>query len=253
MNFLLSLLGGLIGLILAVAIIVFIIYKKVKATIGMANISSVMNTLSNVKDFEKEEYSRPKDIKGMTNLLEQEILRDFPDFNTDLLFQICNNNYRKIFNAIEEKDYSKIENDEQFTYLRKSLKEQIIDMTSSGIFEKFDSIDFHRNAICAYSKKNGKATIQVSTTMGYYYSTNKKDKLSFTDIKKQTRYTSEFVYVYDEAKYDNKQVSFSVSCPNCGAPLKGIGNQYCEYCSTYVENINLKVWKMSSFKEDYNK
>lgn len=29
------------------------------------------------------------------------------------------------------------------------------------------------------------------------------------------------------------------------------GNYTCEYCSSYIEHVNLKIWKMSSYKEDY--
>ena len=124
-------------------------------------------------------------------------------------------------------------------------------MKSNNITEKFDNIEFNRHAIMAYNKNNGKATIKISTTLSYYYKTNRTDKKSYEDIKKQTRYTSEFVYVYDERRFTKNQVTFSVLCPNCGAPLRGLESKYCEYCGNHVERINLKIWKMSSYKEDY--
>lgn len=70
-------------------------------------------------------------------------------------------------------------------------------------------------------------------------------------MKKQTRYTCKFVYIYDENKIGKSKKNFSISCPNCGAPLKEIGNYTCEYCSSHIEPVSLKMWKMSSFKEDY--
>ena len=127
----------------------------------------------------------------------------------------------------------------------------IEDMKSNNVIEKFDNIEFNRHAIMAYNKNNGKATIKISTTLGYYYKTNRTDKKSYENIKKQTRYTSEFVYVYDERKFTKNQVTFSVLCPNCGAPLRGLESKFCEYCGNHVEKINLKIWKMSSYKEDY--
>lgn len=251
MNFLISIFGALLGILIAVGIIILIVYCKIKSVVGTANMSSLKKAISNAKDLEREEYSREKSVKGMTRLLEEEILRDFPDFNKDLIFSVCESNLIKILNALESKDISEITHDDNFTYLKAIVLSQIEDMKSNNTIEKYDNIQFYRHAISAYSKKNGKATLKVSTTLSYYYTTNRKDKKSFSDIKKQTRYTSEFVYVYDESKFNNNQVSFSVHCPNCGAPLRNLENKYCEYCSTYIEKINLKLWKMSSYKEDY--
>ena len=133
----------------------------------------------------------------------------------------------------------------------KGPKSRIKRVLDRNIYEKFDDLKFNRHAIMAYTKKQGKATIKISTTLSYYYKTNRKDIKSYENIRKQTRYTSEFVYVYDERKFSQKQVTFSVLCPNCGAPLRGIDSTFCEYCGNHVEKINLKIWKMSSYKEDY--
>lgn len=251
MDFFLSMLGGFAGIILAIVIIILIIYIKVKEIVGTQNMKELKNAISNVSNLKKEEYAREKNVKGMTKLLEPEIIRDFPEFNKDLIFSVCESNLRKIFNSIEALDATSINNDGEFIYLREKINQQIEDMKSNNIKEKFDNIEFNRHAIMAYNKNNGKATIKISTTLSYYYKTNRTDKKSYEDIKKQTRYTSEFVYVYDERKFEKNQVTFSVLCPNCGAPLRGLESKFCEYCGNHVEKINLKIWKMSSYKEDY--
>ena len=79
-----------------------------------------------------------------------------------------------------------------------------------------------------------------------YYYKNTAENNEMSNLKKQTRYTCKFVYIYDENKIGNNRNSFSISCPNCGAPLIGIGNYVCEYCSSQITPINLKTWKMSS-------
>lgn len=244
-------LGVFVGIILAIVVIILIIYFKLRATLGRQNMRELKNAISNVSNLQKEEYTREKNVKGMTKLLEPEIIRDFPEFNKDLIFSICESNLRKIFNAIESQDATAINNDKELIYLREKINQQIEDMKSNNITEKFDNIEFNRQAIMAYNKNNGKATIKISTALSYYYKTNRTDKKSYGDIKKQTRYTSEFVYVYDERRFTKNQVTFSVFCPNCGAPLRGLESKYCEYCGNHVERINLKIWKMSSYKEDY--
>ena len=94
--------------------------------------------------------------------------------------------------------------------------------------------------------------VEISTTLEYYYkNSDKKDDL-WDNIKRQTRYTCQFVYIYDEQNVElkNKDV-IVVNCPNCGAPLSGLNGGECRYCSSHFEPINLKLWKMSSYKEDY--
>lgn len=252
MDFLLGLLGALFGIILAIIIIIVVIYWKIRLEVGKKNMKMLKNAIKNASNLEREEYSRIKNVrKGLTILLEPQILRDFPDFNINLLFSMCENNLRKILNVIESQDTTLIANDDDFIYVKKKIIEQINDMKSNNTYERFDNIMFYKHALSGYSKKNGVATIEISSTLGYYYETNRKDKKFFKNVKKQTRYLSEFVYVYDETKFDEEQQYFSVRCPNCGAPLKSLINNQCEYCGTHVEKINLKVWKMSSYNEDY--
>lgn len=251
MSFLLSLLGTLLGIFIAIVIICFIVYIKIRSTVGKQGMKEIKEAVKNQGSIQMQEYSKPKNILGMTNLLEPQIQRDFPEFNKDLLFSICENNLRKIFNCIEEKDIEKINNDDDLIYLKYSLKEEINDMKTSGIYEKFDNIVFEKHAIYSYTKLNGKASVKVCSTLSYYYDTNKKDVKCFKGVKKETRFQSDFVYVYDEKNFEQNQLNFSIRCPNCGAPLKSIEYSGCQYCGAYVERINLKAWKMVSFKEDF--
>ena len=90
MNFFISIFGALIGIMLAVGIVALIVYSKLKSFVGINNLKVLTNTIASASNFEKEEYSRPKNVKGMTKLLEEEILNDFPDFNTELIFSYAN-------------------------------------------------------------------------------------------------------------------------------------------------------------------
>lgn len=254
MSFLLGLLGVLIGFIIVVvilAIIIFVIYKKITNTItdtiGKENINEIKNAAKNIKNLKDEEYTREKNVSGMTKLLEPEILNDFPEFNKDLLFSIIEKELRKVFNCLESKSISSLEDDPESILILPKVKEQIEDMKSTNTSVRYDDIVFHRHAIKNYVKSQGIATVETSTTLEYYYNSNKENN----NLKKQTRYTCEFIYIYDETKFEDKKGYFTISCPNCGAPIKGLKNQICEYCTTKVHPINLKLWKMSSYKEDY--
>ena len=256
MSFLAGALGVIFGfLIIAVivGIVIFIVYKKVTntitETIGKENFNEIKNVAKNVKNLKDEEYTREKNVSGMTKLLEPEILRDFPEFNKDLLFSTVEREIRKIFNSLESKSIESLQNDTESLIILPKVKEQIEDMKTSNTQVKYDDVVFHRHAIKKYLKSKGIATVETSSTLEYYYyNSNIKEN---SNLKKQTRYTCEFIYIYDETKFDDKQNVFSISCPNCGAPIRGLKNQTCEYCMTKVHPINLKLWKMSSYKEDY--
>lgn len=250
-----GLLGVLIGFIIVIgiiAIIAFIIYKKVTNTItdtiGTENMKEIINAAKNVKNLKDEEYTREKNVSGMTKLLEPEILRDFPEFNKQLLFSAVEKELRKVFNSLENKSVKELQNDSESIIILPKVKEQIEDMKSTNTNVRYDDVVFHRHAIKKYFKSQGIATIETSTTLEYYYYNSNKQS---NNLKKQTRYTCEFIYIYDETRFEDKQNIFIIRCPNCGAPIKGLKNQTCEYCMTKVHPINLKLWKMSSYKEDY--
>lgn len=255
MDFLLGFSGAFIGIIVAIIVVVLIIVIKVNKTIGTGNLKTLFSAMKNAKELEMNEYAREKNVSGITKLIEPSILKDFPEFNKNVLYSKVESNLTKIFNAIENKDISKIRKDNDLLYVLPIIEQKIEDLKSFDISIFYDAIKFHEHAIKNYTRQNGIATVTISSTVEYYYTEKSNDRKkiskSFNDIKKQTRYTTDFVYVYDESKFDENQYTFGLSCPNCGAPLKRLDLGSCEYCSSHFEPINLKIWKMSSYKEDY--
>ena len=252
MGFLTSFLGGCIGLIAGIFFILMIVYFKVRGVVGPANMKEIIKAAKNAKDIEKQEYTRRKDISGITKLIEPVIIRDFGDFNKDLLFNKVEKNLMKIFNALEEKSVDDIRRDSDLIYMYSAIRDKVQDLKNSKINVKYDDVVFHSHAIKDYSKSPGKATLVISSTLEYYYSNdNDKKSKKFEELKKQTRYTTEFVYVYDETRFKYNQMAHTISCPNCGAPLGKLGAGNCQYCGTYIKPINLKNWSMVSYSEDY--
>ena len=250
-NFLLGMFGIIIGffiILVIIAIIIFMIYRKITKSIGRQSMNEIVNAAKNIKNIKDEEYTREKNVSGMTNLLEPEILRDFPEFNKELLFSIVERQLRQIFNALESKSIETMQKDDESILILPKIKEEIADMETTNTSVRFDDVAFHRHAIKEYVKSQGVATIKTSSALEYFYYNNNKKNNS---LKKQTRYTCEFVYVYDEAKFGIKENVFVINCPNCGAPLRGLKHITCEYCLSEIHPINLKIWKMSSYKEDY--
>ena len=253
MGFVLGFLGACLGIVAGVAIIAWYIYMKVRNVVGKEEMKELVSAAKQAKDFEQQEYARPKSIGGITNLIEPEIIRDFGDFNKDFLFSKVEKNLSSIFSALEDKTLTNVRNDKDLIYMTATLEEQINDMRGTGRSVKYDDVKFHNHAIKAYNKSKGRATITVASTVEYYYDNNDKkiNKTFFKDVKKQTRYTTKYVYVYDESAFDYNATTFSITCPNCGAALEFFGAGNCKYCGSYIEPINLKNWFIVSYKEDY--
>ena len=46
-----------------------------------------------------------------------------------------------------------------------------------------------------------------------------------------------------------KALLLGLNCPNCGAPLPGLGAKKCIYCDTPIVEYNLRVWNFSRVEE----
>ena len=250
MSFLFGFLGVIVGLVVVVLIIAIIVMKSIYKVSGFVALKDLFDVLKNHKSLAYDEYTREKDIGGLTKILEPKILEDFSDFNKELLYSTAEKNLRKIFDAIENKSMTEIKKDDDFVFMQNNIEECINDLKMRNVNVSYGDITFHSHAIKDYEKKNGMATITTSSTVGYYYKNDDKKNV-YPDLKRETKYTCKFVYVYDETKLKRNDVAITVNCPNCGAPLRNFGAGNCEYCSSHVEAINLKAWKMISYSEDY--
>jgi len=249
MKLLVIFLGVIIGIVLFLLIIALIIWSKIKLSarkLGLGNID-FKTFIDEIKKGMHEANYNQKHISGMTRLLIPNIEKDFKTFNESELYNKTETGLRSIFNSLEKKEVS---ND--LPLLKNQIYETIKDYNSSGISVKYDDIVFHEFALKKYYKKDGVATIKVQTSLEYYFKKEKGKKIveNYSNYKKQTRYTVDFIYVYDITQVKDYTRVVGVHCPNCGAPLTKLGDKICDYCHTGVEDLNLKNWEMSSFHED---
>lgn len=238
-------LGVLLAILAACLIVFLVIHFKLKKTLG-PQYPELKKAISEIPQLAKQEYSSIKSIGGMTNIIKPKILKDFKDFNINSLFNTVEKDITKYLNIIEKKDLSLVDKD--LIYLKTELKDIIDNYNEKDIYEKFSSLDFHKHSLKDYTRSNGTATITVSSSISYYYDTNQKDVEHYDDVKKGTKYVTEYVYVYDETKFDEKAVNFSLHCPNCGAPIKSLSSD-CSYCGIEIKPINMRCWKLNKIYE----
>ena len=250
MKLLFIFLGVVLGVILFLGIIALILYGNLKSALKKLGFN--VNSLSDMSDemarIKAEDSTRARSISGMTSLLKPTIRKDFPDFNENELFSMCESSLRKIFRSIEEqnKDYVV-----DMPLIRNSVSNIIEDYKNANLTVHYDDVEFHKFAISNYERKDGMATVTVSASVGYFFKKVRDNKVieGDTKFKKQTRYQCDFIYIYDEKKVSSDAKVLAINCPNCGAAISTLGHKYCEYCGTGIKEVNLKSWEFSSYEE----
>lgn len=246
----------MLGVIIGFLIIILLIYLFIRSMMnkfGFNNktISSLYKESQEAANLEK---TRHKQVSGMTKILLPEIQLDFKDFDEKTIYLLVEKSLRAIFNALEHKDISYLEEDD-FNLIKEKIYEQIIDLQNNNITYKFDDVIFHKHAIKSYNKQKDIASIEISTSLEYYYN-KRKDKIEISrdNIKKQTRYTTQFVYIIDNSKTGFDIDILGLHCPNCGSPVNSLQQTHCSYCrsATNIQIASLtKCWKIINYKEDY--
>ena len=228
------------------AILVFIalaVYFKIKMMLKQAGIK---NIFKEIKDSSSQIRDNRKSISGMTRLLEPVILDDFKAFNKEELFNRSEKNLRTIFRSLED---SSMDNFSDMPLLYDIVKKEIEDMHNDHIKVEYNDISFHDFAIKSYKKEEDEAIIEIATSLQYSYKKYKDGKLVKNKENYQTRYVIKFIYIIDDVLFTKNKNVYGITCPNCGAAIKTLGDKNCAYCGAVIKDINLKAWFMSSYRE----
>jgi len=249
MGFLLGFLGVIVGIIFLLLLFYFyLIYQFNKMGFKGLNIFKIK------KEIEDSASNEPKQISGMTSVFLPKIMSDFPDFNIDEFYLLTEKSIRSILNSIENKDLGILEKID-FNLINKKLKLQLEDLIKSDILYKYDDIKFHRHALKNYSNHDGVMTLEVASSLEYFFSKKKDGEFLEKSVKKkQVRFLTKFVYIVDSDSYEKDINVYGINCPNCGAVISSLNKKKCNYCKTIlnIQVIDLiKCWKLIDCSE-YN-
>lgn len=247
MEFLLIWLSIVFVILIIIGAIILVIYSKLKKSVKSLGLSE-SELVSMIKDGESDAITRHKSISGMSSLIIPRIVRDFPNFSESELYRKVETSLLAIFNSLENEV---VLNKVELNVIKNNLELTIEDMKNSNISKTFKDIKFHNHAIKSYKKSDGVLMISVATSLEYFYKEKKNDEIisDYSDYKKQTVYETKFIYVYDPEKYESTKNLIGIHCPNCGSPVKNLSNKHCAYCGSGLEDINLKSWFISEYKE----
>ena len=206
-------LGVVISLIL-----LYILYRiTVKITRAVRRFNNKISTFSNMieevytasKNADKIESETPKSVSGMTSLLLPKISKDFPDFN-----------WHEIRKSVETK-----------------IREKLL-------AEESTDISVHKSVISRYNKQANNISITCQTSLKY-----KNPKKQYVGEYKQSRFTTEVIYMQKLDDYYEKDCLGVYTCPNCGASVDNYNGGVCEYCGSKLRDLNVRIWSVGNIEE----
>ncbi|MCH5298095.1 MAG: zinc ribbon domain-containing protein [Ruminococcus sp.] len=214
--------------------------------------SSLIDGIKGVQDNQEQMRETPRSLHGMTQIYLPMIKKDFPEFDYALYKSKVNSLLRSYFNAIASKKVSAMAEECSIT-LKNNVQAIIDDFNSRNATQHFDEVNLHQTEIARYIKDGKTVTILFEVAVGYYsYATDDSNGsvvFGSKDLKMQTVYEIGLVYVQDVDKINTQGDALGINCPNCGAPIKNLGNKFCEYCGTGVQEVNIRAWQFSSVAE----
>lgn len=221
----------LVGVVILILFSIFVYFfskKKIRNILDKAGFTG-MNLSDVIKEARLEDQEEVKSLSSMDSIYLEQIKKDFPDININELKRKSEKVILDVFNAVEKKDASK---------LNGKIKSYAEDMINDYKNEKvrFNDFKIHKTVISSYKKDNSVATIYFSSSFQYFLETGSKS------VKIQDRAKVEFIYIIDEDEVKENLNVLGIHCPNCGSPIKNLGEKKCSYCGSAVKEIIGKVF-----------
>lgn len=191
----------------------------------------------------------PKSVSGVTNLMLPAILRDFPEFNYEEMKEKAKNVLLTFLQAIDERHSSVLS--EGTSELRRTLADRIEKNSVNRQHEHYKDVKIHRMEIARYDKRAGRCTVRFQAAVqSYHYITAEDDeskiKKGSKDRFEQSKYEVDMIYIQDRDVVENAdEKGASLTCPQCGAPIKMLGAKKCAYCDAPIIAFNIKTWEFS--------
>ena len=236
--------GFLIGLILVLLVLIIIIvfiylYAKKKVSKFLVDNFNTNSLSEAIEKSNIEAETTPKSLSSMESIYLPKIKKDFPGLNINELKSKAESVILKTIDGIEKRD---VDTFKEYEKINAYIVSRITDAENTNTH--YTSAKIHKTVINKYEKTGGIATI-------YFQSSFEYTKKVGDDRSKvvQSRMNSEFIYVIDESKVSKNEKTIGLNCPNCGAPLKGVGQRVCYYCGSGTEDIVKRTWTINNIAE----
>ncbi len=241
----------LVLIVVVIGIISIWISKARQKVREFSNLAWGTDSLSEgVRKMQQEYSETPKSVSAMTGLYLPKIKKDFPEFQYDEMKTRAENVLCSYLLSIDRNNPGELK--EGNRELRDKLEMYISMLKGKGQREYYQKIKIHRTEISEYKKRDGRCIITFQSAIQFlYYMQDEQGKLlaGNKEMYTQEKYDIDVIYIQDREKIANElDLSLGVNCPNCGAPISGLGSKLCAYCQTPVVEINIYAWTFSNVR-----
>ncbi len=208
--------------------------------------------LQGYKEQKRKLSETPRSVHAMTNIYLPEIQRDFPEFDYEHFRTGAQAVLRGYLNAVSTGSTATLP-DDVTNKLRNNVSEIIENLYANGQKQHYLEPVIHDAQIARYFKQGGTVTVQFNLSVGMYaYLEDENGRVinGDKDNKLQTVYTVDLVYLQDADVMGVYGESLGLTCPGCGAPIRNLGQKFCEYCGLGVVEVNTRVWKYNAVREE---
>ncbi len=246
-----TLTAAIIVLVLILVIIGIIYYAYVKITRKVRSYSQMLfgtNSIAQgIRQAEAEAAATPKSVSSATSLYLPQIMKDFPEFHFDEMRARAENVLVSYLRSVDAQNAALLT--EGTSELKEKLRMRIQMLQNMGRKEHFQSIRVHKTQLHQYRKTKGRCSIVFQSAVEYIHYLERDGQVlkGKKEQLEQSRYNVEVLYIQDRDVVENMGgEGAGLNCPNCGAPLPGVGAKKCAYCDTPVMEFNIRTWNFSS-------
>lgn len=203
-----------------------------------------------IRNLETEEAVTPKSVSSATGLYLPSIMKDFPEFHYDEMKTRAENVLISYLRSVDGQNNALLT--EGTNELKDQLLMRIQMLKRQEQKEHFENIKIHRTEIHQYRKSKGRCSIVMQSAIEYIHYIEKDNKVTEgrKELQEQAKYNIELVYIQDQETVEKLgDAGLALNCPNCGAPLPGLGAKKCAYCDSPVIEFNIRTWNFSKVTE----
>lgn len=209
--------------------------------------------------------AQPKSVSDLSTALVPRINKDFPDLNLSQMQSAAQAVLVKSLDLLCQMTYGN--NGDTIDRIRAELHGCGIGCTRSLAEELWHKVEaarsegkslvyrdviVHKGGINEYQKTSStvEITFQYSLQCLQYQERNGKFISGNRATPTQTRYNVKVINILDADRFaweDIKGVGFT--CPHCGAPVKHLGTDVCQFCGTAIKTVDMRIWLVDKLIE----